>query len=71
MSALVAAAGVAAKDRLGNGWLHYAAVAGNAEAARPAIAAGADRSSKNAMGEIAADVATKRGRTELAALLKP
>jgi len=69
--ALVAAAGVASRDKLGNGWLHYAAVAGNVEAAKIAIAAGADKSVKNAMGEIAADVAAKRGKADLAALLKP
>jgi hypothetical protein len=71
LKALVTAAGIAAKDKLGNGWLHYAALAGNADAATWLLAAGADRAAKNISGETASDIAAKRGKTDLAGLLKP
>ncbi len=71
LKALVTAAGIGSKDKLGNGWLHYAALAGNAEAASWLLTAGADRSAKNLSGETASDVAAKRGKAELAGLLKP
>jgi ankyrin repeat protein len=69
--ALVGATGVAARDKLGNGLLHYAAVAGDAGAAKLLVAAGADKAAKNAMGETAYDLAVKRGKADLAELLKP
>ena len=71
LKALVTATGVAAKDKLGNTWLHYAAMAANAEAASWLITAGADRAAKNISGETASDVAHKRGKSDLAELLKP
>jgi ankyrin repeat protein len=71
VKAMVTATGVAAKDKLGNGWLHYAAMAGSSDAATWLITAGADRSAKNISGEIAADLARKRGKNDLAELLKP
>jgi hypothetical protein len=71
LKALVTAAGIAAKDKLGNGWLHYAALSANAEAASWLLAAGADRSAKNISGETASDIAQKRGKADLAGLLKP
>jgi uncharacterized protein len=71
LKALVTAIGVAAKDKLGNGWLHYAAMAANAEAATRLITAGADRAVKNISGETASDIAGKRGKSDLAGLLKP
>ena len=71
VKALVTVTGVAAKDKLGNGWLHYAAMAGNADAASWLVTAGADRAARNISGETAADLAKKRGKAELAELLKP
>jgi uncharacterized protein len=71
LKALVTAAGIAAKDKQGNGWLHYAAMSANAEAASWLLAAGADKTAKNISGETAYDVAQKRGKTDLAGLLKP
>ena len=71
LKALVTAVGVAAKDKQGNGWLHYAAIAAKADAAAWLLAAGADRTAKNISGETAYDVALKRGKADLAALLKP
>ena len=71
LKALVTAAGIAAKDKLGNGWLHYAALTASADSATWLLAAGADRGAKNISGETASDLALKRGKTELAALLKP
>jgi hypothetical protein len=71
LKSLVTAAGIAAKDKQGNGWLHYAAIAANAEAATWLLAAGADRTAKNISGESAYDIALKRGKTDLAGLLKP
>ena len=65
------ATGMPAKDKQGNGWLHYAAIAANADAATWLLAAGADRTAKNISGETAYDIAQKRGKAELAALLKP
>ncbi len=71
LKTLVTAAGIGARDVLGNGLLHYAAVSGSSEAAAWLLAAGADRSARNISGETAADVAEKRGKTDLATLLKP
>ncbi|MGA2547236.1 MAG: ankyrin repeat domain-containing protein [Rectinemataceae bacterium] len=71
LKALVTATGMPAKDRQGNGWLHYAAIAANADAVTWLLAAGADRTAKNISGETAYDIAQKRGKAELAALLKP
>jgi uncharacterized protein len=71
LKSLVTAAGIAAKDRQGNGWLHYSAIAANQEAVAWLLAAGADRMAKNISGETASDVAQKRGKAELAAQLKP
>ena len=71
LKSLVGAAGVLAKDRQGNGWLHYDAVLANAEAAKWLLDAGADRSALNISGESAYDVALKRGKTNFAALIKP
>ena len=65
------AAGIAAKDKQGNGWLHYAAMSASAEAATWLLAAGADKTAKNISGETASDAAQKRGKTDLANLLKP
>jgi uncharacterized protein len=70
LKALVTASGIASKDKLGNGWLHYSAMTVNAEAAAWLIAAGADKSAKNISGETAADLALKRGKTDLANMLK-
>ena len=71
IKALVTATGIAAADKLGNGWLHYAAIAGSADAASLLITAGADRAARNISGETASDLARKRGKTDLAELLKP
>jgi ankyrin repeat protein len=71
LKVLVTAAGIAAKDKQGNGWLQYAAIAANTEAATWLLAAGADRGAKNISGETAYDTALKRGKADLAALLKP
>jgi len=71
LKALVTASGIAAKDKQGNGWLQYAALAADADAATWLLAAGADRTAKNISGETAYDVAVKRGKADLAALLKP
>jgi ankyrin repeat protein len=71
LKALVTAAGIAAKDKQGNGWLHYAAISANAEAASWLLTAGADKAGKNIAGETAYDVAQKRGKADLSALLKP
>ena len=62
LKALVTAAGIAAKDKQGNGWLHYAAMSANADAATWLLAAGADKTAKNISGETAYDVALKRGK---------
>ena len=71
LKALVTATGVGVKDKLGSGWLHYAATAGNKDAASLLITAGADRAARNIAGETASDLARKRGLADLAALLKP
>jgi ankyrin repeat protein len=71
LKALVTAAGIAAKDKLGNGWLHYAAISGNQGAASWLLTAGADKTVKNISGETASDIAQKRGKADLAGLLKP
>jgi uncharacterized protein len=71
LKALVTAAGIGSKDKLGNGLLHYAALAGNAEAAAWLASIGADKSLRNISGETASEVAAKRGKTELAEMLKP
>jgi uncharacterized protein len=68
---LVGASGLGAKDKLGNGWLHYAAIAANADALTWLMTAGADRSARNISGETASDVARKRGKEDLAELIKP
>jgi hypothetical protein len=69
--ALVTAAGMTVKDRQGNGWLHYAAIAANTDAAAWLLTAGADRTAKNISGETPYDIAMKRAQTELTVLLKP
>jgi uncharacterized protein len=71
LKTLVTAAGIAAKDKLGNGWLHYAALSSNVEAAGWLLSAGADRSAKNISGETASDLAQKRGKSDLSGLLRP
>ena len=71
LKTLVTAGGIAAKDKQGTGWLQYAAIAANADAASWLLAAGADRTAKNISGETAYDLALKRGKADLAALLKP
>jgi hypothetical protein len=71
LKALVAAVGIAAKDKQGNGWLQYAAIAADADAATWLLAAGADKTARNNSGETAYDIAQKRGKADLAALLKP
>jgi ankyrin repeat protein len=70
LKSLVNAAGIAVKDKQGNGWLHYAAIAASADAVNCLIAAGADRTARNISGETAYDIAIKRGQQSLAALLK-
>jgi uncharacterized protein len=70
LKALVTATGIVAKDKQGNGWLHYATIAANADMATWLLAAGSDRTAKNISGETAYDVAVKRGKTALAELLK-
>jgi ankyrin repeat protein len=69
-TALAGAAGLGALDFLGNGFLHYAAFAGDAQAAALLLSLGADRGARNISGETASDVAAKRGKAELAAMLK-
>jgi ankyrin repeat protein len=71
LKVIVPAAGLAAKDKVGNTLLHYAAMLGDAKAAAWLIAAGADKSLRNIAGETASDIAAKRGNADLAAMLKP
>jgi len=58
-----------AADYLGETALHYAAAAGLEKAAQSLLALGADTSLRNAAGETAAQVATRRGHPTLAKLL--
>lgn len=55
---------------LGETGLHYAAAAGLENGARTMLELGADKSSRNAAGETAADVAKRRGHAALAELLQ-
>ena len=59
-----------AVDPAGDSVLHYAARAGKLEAAQWLLKAGADKTARNLLGETAADLATKRGYSDVAASLK-
>ncbi len=56
-------------DYLGETALHYAAAAGLERAVQSLLALGADRSLRNAAGELPRDVALRRGHAAVAALL--
>lgn len=70
LKALLGTSRVGAVDQLGNGPLHYAALAGSSQAAEWLLANGAERSLRNISGESASDVAAKRGNASLAAIMK-
>lgn len=70
LKALLGTERVNAADPAGDRLLHYAARAGKAEAAAWLLAAGADKTARNLLGETAADLAAKRGYADLAASLK-
>ncbi len=61
--------GIKISDSLGNSLLHYAAMAGNTEAAKVLLELGADPSQKNIAGETAAGLAVKRENRALAEIL--
>ena len=61
---------VNSKDLLGNRPLHYAALAGNVQAADLLLSLGAEKSARNSAGESAAETAAKRGYAELAERLQ-
>lgn len=66
LGSIVSASNVNSKDLLGNRPLHYAALAGNVQAAEYLLSLGADRTSRNSAGDSAADTAARRGFKELA-----
>jgi len=70
LGAVVSESNVNTKDLLGNRPLHYAALAGNVEAAKYLLFLGADKAARNSAGDTAGDTAAKRGFTELLELLK-
>jgi len=59
-----------AADPAGDSVLHYAAKAGKAESVAWLLAAGADKGTKNLLGETAADLAAKRGFSDISQMLK-
>lgn len=70
LSALVRASGVDKRDRLGAGFLHHAARAGNAKAVETLLSLGVDRSIRTISGETALDIAVAGNRQDIADLLK-
>ena len=57
-------------DPMGQSLLHYAARAGKPQIADWLLSEGVDKSTRNILGETAADIAEKRGFAELAAKLR-
>ena len=57
-------------DPMGQSLLHYAARAGKTQIADWLLSEGVDKSTRNILGETAADIAEKRGFAELAAKLR-
>lgn len=70
LKAIVGGGRAKALDPMGQTLLHYAARAGKAQIADWLLSEGVDRSTRNILGETAADIAEKRGYAELAAKLR-
>ncbi len=70
LQALVRAAGEGKLDRLGAGFLHHAARAGNAKAVETLLSIGVDPSRRTISGETALDIAVAGNRQDIVALLK-
>ena len=64
----VGAAGLEAKDAMGEGFLHYAVRAGKADAVKVLLTMGANKTTRNNAGESAKDVATTKGMSAIQAM---
>jgi hypothetical protein len=70
LESLVQGDTVARRDILGNGMLHYAASFGTKEMIELLLKAGAEKGTRNLAGETPFDIAEKKGRKDIAALLR-